>query len=402
MYKNLSRVYIVAAKRTPFGAFMGKLKGMSATELGGLASQAAIGDLPGEVKVDSVIFGNVCQTSNDAAYLARHVGHRAGVPIATPALTVNRLCGSGFQSVINAVHEIRLGESQVVLAGGAESMSQAPHVLRGARDGAKFGTDLKLEDSLAAALIDRYPVPTPMGITAENLGEKYGISREDCDRLALCSQHRYAKAQAAKVFDAEILPVEVKVRRKVERVGADEHPRPETTMEGLSKLPPVFIKDTGLVTAGNASGIADGAAAVVVAGQEAVAKYRLKPLAEIVGYQVVGVAPEIMGIGPAPAIRGALARAGLSLGEMGQIEVNEAFAAQYLAVERELGLDRNVTNPHGGAIALGHPLGASGARILGHLAHQMAARGLAYTLGSACIGGGQGIAIVLKNVGDRF
>lgn len=402
MSKGLSRVYIVAARRTPFGAFMGKLKGLSATELGALASKAAIGDLPSGVKVNSIIFGNVCQTSNDAAYLARHVGHRANLPIETPALTINRLCGSGFQAVINAVHEIKLGESKVVLAGGTESMSQSPHVLRGAREGARFGTDLNLEDSLATALVDRYPTPTPMGITAENLGAKYGISREDCDRFALSSQQRYAKALATKVFDAEIVPVEVKARRKVEKISVDEHPRAETTLEGLSQLPSVFLKDVGLVSAGNASGIADGAAVVVVAGEEAVQEYRLKPLAEIISYHVVGVEPEIMGIGPVPAIRGALARAGLSLRDMGHIEVNEAFAAQFLAVEKELGLDRSITNPHGGAIAMGHPLGASGARILGHLAHQMVARGLPYTLGSACIGGGQGIAIVLKNVGGQF
>ncbi|KAJ9088735.1 hypothetical protein DSO57_1020268 [Entomophthora muscae] len=402
MKKNLSKVYIVAAKRTPFGAFSGKLKGFTANELGGLASKAALSELPKGIKVDSIVFGNVNQTSVDAAYLARHVGHRAGIPIETPALTINRLCGSGFQAVINAVHEIQLGDSQIVLTGGTESMSQAPHILRGARDGAKFGIDMKLEDSLAAALVDRYPTPTPMGITAENLGNQYGITREDCDKFALSSQQRYAKASANKVFEAEIVPVEVKIRRKVELMSVDEHPRAETTLEGLGKLPSVFIKDTGLVSAGNASGICDGAAAVMVASQEAVEKYQLKPMAEIVGYHVVGVDPKIMGIGPVPAIRGALERAGLKLADMAQIEVNEAFAAQFLAVEKELGLDRSITNPHGGAIAIGHPLGASGARILGHLAHQMKKRGLPYTLGSACIGGGQGIAVVLKNVGDKF
>jgi len=394
---RLTKVYIVAAKRTPFGAFSGQLKGLSANELGGLASKSALSSLPSQLKIDSVIFGNVCQTSVDAPYLARHVGHRAGVPIEAPALTVNRLCGSGFQAVINAVHEIQLNNSEVVLAGGSESMSQAPHILRGARDGAKFGIDMKLEDSLAAALVDRYPTVTPMGITAENLGKKYSISRSDCDAYGLQSQQRYMRAKEAGKFDAEIEPVEVKVRRATETMLHDEHPRPQTTIEGLKKLPPVFVKDTGLVTAGNASGISDGAAALVVASEAAVKKYSLKPLAEVISYQTIGVEPTIMGIGPVPAIQGALKRANLSLRDMGQIEVNEAFAAQYLAVQKELNLDDSITNPHGGAIAIGHPLGASGARILAHLVHQMQSQKLSFTLGSACIGGGQGIAVVLKH-----
>lgn len=395
--KGLSKVYIVAAKRTPFGAFSGKLKGFSANELGGFAAKAAVAGLPSEAKVDSVIFGNVCHTSADAPYLARHVGHRAGVSIDAPALTINRLCGSGFQAVINAIHEIKLGEAEIVLAGGSESMSQAPHILRGGRDGAKFGIDLKLEDSLAASLVDRYPTPTPMGITAENLGKKYNISRKECDEFALSSQQRYAAAFEAGKFTEEIVPIEVKVRRKVEQMTQDEHPRSETTIDTLSKLPSVFIKDTGLVSAGNASGISDGAAALVVVSEAALKKYQLKPLAEIVSYQAVGVEPSIMGIGPVPAINGALARANLKLGDMAHIEVNEAFAAQYLAVAKELGLNHDITNPHGGAIAMGHPLGASGARILTHLTHQIQARGLPYAIGSACIGGGQGIAVIMKH-----
>lgn len=394
---KLTKAYIVAAKRTPFGAFSGKLKGFTANELGGLASKAALSVLPSEAQVDSVIFGNVCQTSVDAPYLARHVGHRAGVSINAPALTINRLCGSGFQAVINAVHEIQLGESEIVLAGGSESMTQAPHILRGARDGARFGIDMKLEDSLSASLVDRYPEVTPMGITAENLAKKYSLSRKDCDAYGLQSQQRYTKAHEEGKFNDEIEPVEIKLRKGTEKMDRDEHPRPQTTIENLNKLPSVFIKDTGVVTAGNASGISDGAAALIVASEAAVKKYNLKPLAEIISYQVVGVEPTIMGIGPVPAIQGALKRANLSLKDMSQIEVNEAFAAQYLAVQKELDLDPSLTNPHGGAIALGHPLGASGARILAHLTHQMQARKLSYTLGSACIGGGQGIAVVLKH-----
>ncbi|KAI9292781.1 thiolase [Neoconidiobolus thromboides FSU 785] len=395
--RSVSKVYIVAAKRTPFGAFNGKLKGFTANELGGLASKAALKDIPEGTPIDSVIYGNVCQTSSDAAYLARHVGHRCGLPIEVPALTINRLCGSGFQSVINAVHEIRLGESEIVLTGGSESMSQAPHILRGGREGARLGVDLKLEDSLMASLTDRYPNVVPMGITAENLGKQYGITRNDCDEFGLLSQQRYASAHESGIFSHEISPVEVKVKKSVETMKVDEHPRPQTTIEGLKKLPSTFIKEHGLVTPGTASGIADGAASIIVAGEEAVKKYNLKPLAEIVSYKAVGVEPSIMGIGPVPAIRSALELANLKLEQMEHIEVNEAFAAQFLAVQKELGLDMYITNPNGGAIALGHPLAASGARILGHLAHQIQQKNLKYALGSACIGGGQGIAVILKH-----
>ncbi|KXN69468.1 thiolase [Conidiobolus coronatus NRRL 28638] len=397
MASRQTKTFIVAAKRTPFGAFLGSLKGYSATQLGGIAAKAALAELPKNTPVDSVVFGNVCQTSACAPYLARHVGHQAGLDIQVPALTINRLCGSGFQSVINAVQEIRSGDAKVVLTGGSESMSQAPYVLRDARSGTKFGIDLKLEDSLFASLTDRYPTVTPMGITAENLGQKYNISRDDCDQFALISQQRWAAAQASGQFKDEIVPVEVKVKKAKVEMKDDEHPRPQTQIENLKKLPSVFIKDTGLVTAGNASGISDGAAAIVVAGEEAVSQYGLEPMCEIVSYEYVGVEPTIMGIGPVPAIQGALKKAGLTLDQMDLIEVNEAFAAQYLAVEKELGLDRSKTNINGGAIALGHPLAASGSRILTHLAYQLKNKGLKYAIGAACIGGGQGIAVVLKN-----
>ncbi|KND00687.1 acetyl-CoA C-acetyltransferase [Spizellomyces punctatus DAOM BR117] len=396
MSKIAKDVFIVAAKRTPFGAFGGKLAQLSATELGGLASVAAIKDLPQGTKVDSVIYGNVLQTSADAAYLARHVGHRAKVPIESPALTINRLCGSGFQAVINGAQEIILGEADVVLTGGTENMTQAPYALRNIRSGTRYGVDQKLEDTLAHALVDSFPQRVPMGITGENLGKKYGITRKECDEFALQSQQRWAKANEAGIFNAEISPVEIKTKKGVQAVTTDEHPRPQTTLESLAKLPSVFIKDTGLVTAGNASGICDGAASLVVAGEDAVKKHGLKPLARLVSWFYTGVDPNIMGIGPVPAIQGALKRAGLSLKDMDLIEVNEAFAAQFLAVERELGLDRAKTNTSGGAIALGHPLGASGARITTHLAHALQRTNGRYALGSACIGGGQGIAVILE------
>ncbi|KAJ1994671.1 3-ketoacyl-CoA thiolase, mitochondrial [Dimargaris cristalligena] len=394
------QVYIVAAKRTPFGAFGGKLKDLTANELGGLASKAALAGLPAGTPVDSVIVGNVTHTSPDAPYLARHVGLRAGLPIETPALTVNRLCGSGFQSIINAVQEIRSGDASVVLTGGAENMSQAPYALRGVRWGTRYGVDQKLEDTLAASLVDRYPSPTPMGITAEKLGAQYGITRADCDAYALTSQQRWAAAHEQGVFDAEIAPVTVNTRKRgvTEAFTIDEHPRPQTTLESLQKLASVFVKDTGLVSAGNASGISDGAAAVVVASAEAVEKYGLKPLARIVSYHSVGVEPTLMGIGPVPAIRAALEKAQKSLSDMDLVEVNEAFAAQYLAVEKELGLDRAKTNVNGGAIALGHPLGASGARIMAHLTHRLNQTGKQFAVGAACIGGGQGISIVIENM----
>ncbi|KAK9728777.1 3-ketoacyl-CoA thiolase, mitochondrial [Basidiobolus ranarum] len=395
---TIPNIFIVAAKRTPFGAFGGKLKELTANELGGLASKAALETLPKETKVDSVIFGNVCQTSNDAAYLARHVGHRAGLDITVPALTINRLCGSGFQSVINASQEIISGDSEVVLTGGSESMSQAPYALRNIRWGTRYGVDLKGEDTLAAALVDRYPTPTPMGITAENLGSQKDITREQCDEFALLSQQRWAAANEAGRFKAEIAPIDLKTRKGVEKFDTDEHPRPQSTLQSLAKLGPVFKKDTGLVTAGNASGICDGAAAVVVASEKAVKEYGLKPLVRVVSWHVAAVDPSIMGIGPVPAIREALRKANLTLKDMDLVEVNEAFAAQFLAVEKELGLNRDITNTNGGAIALGHPLAASGSRIIAHLTHELKRTQKQYAIGSACIGGGQGIAVILENV----
>jgi acetyl-CoA acyltransferase 2 len=396
--KPLSRaVYLVAAKRTPFGAFGGSFKDLSAIDLAVVAAQAALeagGVDPNAV--DHVIVGNVAQTSADAIYMARHIGLRAGVPIPVPALTVNRLCGSGFQSVVNGAQEILLGDADIVLTGGTESMSQAPHAARGLRWGTRLGSNPALEDTLWSSLTDSY-AGCAMGITAENLAEQHGITREQTDAYALRSQQAWAAAKDAGRFDAEIAPVTVPGRRGPTVVDTDEHPRRETSVESLAKLRPSFSK-TGVVTAGNASGICDGAGAVILASEAAVERHKLVPLARLVQWHVAGVDPKIMGIGPVPAIRGALDRAGLTLADLDLIEINEAFGPQYLACEKELELDRDKVNVDGGAISLGHPLGASGARITAHLVHELRRRKAKYGIGSACIGGGQGIALVLESL----
>ena len=394
--KKLSKeVWIVAAKRTPFGAMNGSLEGIGAIDLAAHASKAAIaasGLEPNEI--DHVIVGNVQQTSPDAIYGARHVGLKSGLPIETPALTVNRLCGSGFQAVVNAAHEILVGDAKAVLCGGTENMSQAPHSVWGLRKGARFGKAPEMVDTLWAALTDSY-CNTPMAVTAENLAEKYGITRQDCDAFALKSQQRWAAAQESGAFADEMAPIEVKTRKGPVTVDRDEHPRPDSTMEGLAKLPPVFKKD-GVVTAGNASGICDGAAALVVCEGEWAKGRGLAPLAKLRHWGVAGVDPTIMGIGPAPAIRSALDRAGVDKDDVGWFDVNEAFAAQWLAVQKELELPDEKGTPNGGAIALGHPLGASGARLTANLVHQLRRTGARFAVGSACIGGGQGIALVLE------
>ncbi len=392
--KHQKNIFIVAAKRTAFGTMQGTLKGVTATDLAVVASKAALAQ--SKVAPDAighVIVGNVMQTSADAIYCARHVGLKSGLPITTPALTVNRLCGSGFQAVVNGAEQLLLGEADVVLTGGTENMTQAPHILRGAREGWPFGKSPAVEDSLWSALTDSYN-NTPMAVTAENLAQKYGISRKDCDEYALASQQRWAAANEKGFFKDEIAPVEITSKKGTVQFAVDEHPRPQTTLEILGKLGPVFKKD-GVVTAGNASGICDGAAALVLATEDFVKQHGLQPLARVVSWGVAGVDPSIMGIGPAPAIKNALARAELKLSDMDLVEVNEAFAPQYLAVEKELGLDRAKTNVNGGAIALGHPLGASGARITTHLVYELRRRNGKYAVGSACIGGGQGIAVVI-------
>nr|BAA03800.1 mitochondrial 3-oxoacyl-CoA thiolase [Homo sapiens] len=392
----LRGVFVVAAKRTPFGAYGGLLKDFTATDLSEFAAKAALsaGKVSPET-VDSVIMGNVLQSSSDAIYLARHVGLRVGIPKETPALTINRLCGSGFQSIVNGCQEICVKEAEVVLCGGTESMSQAPYCVRNVRFGTKLGSDIKLEDSLWVSLTDQH-VQLPMAMTAENLTVKHKISREECDKYALQSQQRWKAANDAGYFNDEMAPIEVKTKKGKQTMQVDEHARPQTTLEQLQKLPPVFKKD-GTVTAGNASGVADGAGAVIIASEDAVKKHNFTPLARIVGYFVSGCDPSIMGIGPVPAISGALKKAGLSLKDMDLVEVNEAFAPQYLAVERSLDLDISKTNVNGGAIALGHPLGGSGSRITAHLVHELRRRGGKYAVGSACIGGGQGIAVIIQS-----
>ncbi|SFV04383.1 acetyl-CoA C-acetyltransferase [Alicyclobacillus macrosporangiidus] len=391
-------VYVVDGARTPFGSFGGSLKDVTATRLGAIAGAEALRRAGVEPEaVDNVVFGNVIQSHNGAPYLARHIALDVGVTVETPALTVNRLCGSGLQAVVTAAKDILLGESQIALAGGAESMSQAPYVLRGARFGHRMG-DAVAVDVLTEALTDCRG-NLPMGITAENLAERFGITREAQDEFACLSQARAAAARASGRLAEEIVPVPVPGRKGDTLVEQDEHIRPGTTLEALARLKPAF-KAGGTVTAGNASGINDGAAAVVVASEQAVAERGLKPVARILGWGVAGVDPAYMGIGPVPAVRKALAAAGVSFEDVALWEVNEAFAAQYLSVERELGLPRDRTNVNGGAIALGHPIGASGARVLLTLAYELRRRGERIGVASLCIGGGQGIAMVIESTAD--
>ena len=387
---------ILHGARTPMARYMGAFDLTTAIDLGAAASKEAIrraGTEPADF--DHVIFGNVMQTSDDALYGARHVGLKAGLPVETPALTVNRLCGSGMESITQAAQRILLGEARVVLAGGMENMSQAPHVIRGARAGFRLGEG-KLEDSLMSGLFDTY-CGFSMSETAENLAAEQGITRRASDEYALRSQQAAEAAFRAGHFKEEIVPVEVKKGKKTTMMMEDDHRRPETTIEALESLQPAFRKD-GIVTAGNASGIVDGAAAVVVTHAKIAKERGWKPLGRIVGWATAGVPPKIMGIGPVPAVQKALALTGLKLEQMDLLEVNEAFAAQYLAVEKKLGLNRAKTNVNGGAIALGHPLAATGTRLVLSLLLELRRRGARYGVASACIGGGQGIAVIVESV----
>jgi acetyl-CoA C-acetyltransferase/acetyl-CoA acyltransferase 2 len=388
-------VVILGAKRTPFGTFGGALKDLSATDLAVHAAQAAIAQAGAPAEdFGHVVLGNVVQTSADAIYLARHVGLRAGLPQRIPALGVNRLCGSGFEALVQAAMLIETGQAEVVLAGGTESMSQAPLVMRGTRWGYPLGKTPALEDTLWSALTDTY-AGLPMALTAEKLAEQYQIGQDEVDGWSLESQRRWAAADAAGRFADELAPVEVKGKKGPVRFERDEHPRPETTLDGLRKLPRVFKKD-GVIHAGAASGICDGAGAFVVATRAYADRRGLAPLARLVNWGHAGVDPTIMGIGPVPAVKNALARAGARLADLDLFEVNEAFAPQVLAVMKELDLPRDHTNVDGGAIALGHPLAASGARIAMHLVYELRRRGARHGIGSACIGGGQGIAVILE------
>ena len=392
-------IAIVSGARTPMGRYCGKLRDFTAMQLAAIASKCAIQRAGLDAKeFDHAVFGNAQQTSGDALYGARHVALQAGLPIETPALTVNRLCGSGMQAIVSAAQMLQLGESKLALAGGMESMSQAPHVIRGARWGFGLGEG-KMEDSLMVALLDTY-CGLYMANTAELYGEQQGITREAQDEFALRSQKTADEAYKAGRLQEEIVPVQLKDRRgnpTGETFSEDDHRRPQTTMEGLAKLKPAFGK-SGTVTAGNASGIVDGGAAVVLMPIEEAQRRNLKPLGRIVSWGIAGVEPKIMGRGPVPASRIALEKAGLKLDDIDLIEVNEAFAAQYLAVEKELGLDRNKVNVNGGAIALGHPLGATGTRLVITLLYELRRRKKKYGLATACIGGGQGIAMIVQSL----
>ena len=387
-------LWFLSGKRTPFGTFGGALKDLTATDLAVESAKAALQQAKvAPEDVQHVVYGNVIQTSADAIYLPRHVGLRAGVPIPVPALGVNRLCGSGFQAFVTAAELVLTDQAQVVLAGGTESMSQAPHIIRGARWGIPLGKG-GLEDSLWSALTDSY-TSAPMAITAENLAVKYQISQDAVDEYSVLSQRRFAAAQEAGRFKSETFPLELKAKKGTTLFERDEHNRPDTTLEGLKKLPKVFKKD-GVVHAGAASGICDGAGSMVVASRSAAEKKGWQPIGRLLNWGIAGCDPTIMGIGPAPAVRTLLERAEIKLSDVDLFEVNEAFAPQYLAVEKELGLPRDRTNVDGGAIAVGHPLGASGARITMHLLYELKRRGARYGIGSACIGGGQGIALLVE------
>ncbi|HWO75259.1 MAG TPA: acetyl-CoA C-acetyltransferase [Bacillus sp. (in: firmicutes)] len=392
-----NQVYLIEGARTPFTSFGGSLAAVNAEDLGSITALEALKRAKVEASsIDHVIYGNVIHSYKNAAYLSRHIGLKAGVPKEVPAYTVNRLCGSGLQAVVSAGQHILLGEADVVLAGGSENMSMSPYSNFQARLGSiKYGP-LNFEDMLLSTLTDDY-AGIGMGITAEKLAERYQISREEQDAFSLLSQQRASEARKNGIFAKEIVEVEVPSRNGSTFISVDQHIREDVTMASLSALRPSFKKD-GTVTPGNSSGINDGAATVVVASKKAVDEKGLTPLVKIVSWGIAGVDPEIMGIGPVPAIRQALDRAHLSLSDIDLFEVNEAFAAQFLAVERELGLDRDKTNVNGGAIALGHPVGASGTRVLLSLAYELKRRGGQFGVASLCIGGGQGIAVVIENV----
>ncbi len=392
-------IVFLSGVRTAFGAFGGALKDLTATQLGTTAAKAALqkSGVAAEA-IEHVIFGNVMQTSQDTIYIARHIALKAGCRIETPALTVNRLCGSGFEAIVQGARMLMLGEAEAVLVGGAESMSQAPHIIRGARWGdLRLGPAGKLEDYLWESLLDANCGLT-MAQTAENLADKYGINRLACDEFALLSQQRTAAAWESGKFNEEIAPVEIAGKKgKVTTFARDEHPRPDVTHEGLTKLTPYFKKD-GTITAGNASGIVDGAAAMVMTTAKFAEQRGLRPIGRLVNWGFAGVEPSIMGIGPVPASRNALQRAGMKAEQMHLVEVNEAFAPQYLAVEKELGLNREITNVNGGAIAIGHPLAASGTRLTLTILHELRRRLQKYGLATACIGGGQGAAVIVEAI----
>ena len=392
MTGSAREIVFLSGKRTGFGAFGGSLKHLSATQLGVVSGRAAVeaaGLTPD--RLDHVVYGNALQTSGDAIYLARHVGLGVGTPDRVPALTVNRLCGSGFQAIASGAHEILHGGARAVLCGGTESMSQAPHVVRGARWGnLRLGDPGRYFEDLLWTALEDTSCGLTMAQTAEELGDRYEVTRE-YSVIAVVDGPALAEGR----FADEVVPITIRTRKGEKEFAADEHIRPDVSLEGLARLRPYFRKG-GFVTAGNASGIGDGSASTVIADAEWAAGEGLSPIGRLVSWAFVGVEPRIMGIGPAPAARAALDRAGLALDDMALVEVNEAFAPQYASVERDLGLDPERTNVNGGAIAITHPLAASGTRITIHLLHELRRRGARYGLGSACIGGGQGGAVVVE------
>ncbi len=392
MAKN---IVLAGAVRTPIGKFGGAMKSLQAADLGVVAAKGALAKsgVPAEA-VDEVIFGNGRQ-AGVRPNVARQVSYRSGLGERVPAYTINKACGSSLKAIINAYGAIALGDADVILAGGAESMSNTPYLLLDARWGQKLGhsevVDGMYRDGFLCPLCNEL-----MGATAENLVDLHGISREECDRYAMETQHRCEKARKSGRFDDEIVPVEVAGRKgEIQVIEKDEHPRGGMTMESLRKLPPVFRKD-GVVHAGNSSGITDGAAAVMVLGEDRAEALGVEPMARVAGYASAGVDPAIMGVGPVPAIRKLLDRTGLSLEDIDLIELNEAFAAQVIACHRELGFDLSRINVNGGAIALGHPIGATGARIVVTLVHEMRRRKVKRGLATLCISGGMGLALLLE------
>jgi acetyl-CoA C-acetyltransferase len=390
-------VVFVGAARTAIGTFGGSLKDFSACDLGTIAVKEAFA----RAKVDpaqagQIVIGNVIHTEPRDMYVSRVIGINAGMAKESAALTLNRLCGSGLQAIVTAANAIQLGDTDIAVGGGVETMSRAPYTMQTARWGTRMG-DAKMIDMMLGALQDPFGAGH-MGITAENVAEKFGISREEQDAFAVESQRKAVAAIEAGYFKSQIVPVEIKGKKGVVQFDTDEHPKADTTQESLAKLKPAFKKEAGTVTAGNASGLNDGAAAVVLMEAGAASRAGLQPLARLVSYAVAGVEPSLMGTGPIPAVQLALKRAGLSLNDMDVIESNEAFAAQSLGVCRGLDLDPARTNPNGGAIALGHPLGASGAIITIKCMYELIRTGKRYGLITMCIGGGQGIAAVIERL----
>lgn len=388
-------IYFIAAKRNPFGTYLGSLAHLSATELGAHAAKAALASISLSPElIDHVIFGNVLQAAKDAIYLARHVGLRSEIPETVPALGVNRLCGSGFEAIIQGARLIALKEAQCVLAGGTENLSQAPHIIRNARRGLSLGQG-QLEDSLWECLNDTF-INMPMALTAELLAQKYQISQEEVDNYCVLSQQRYQEALKNKIFEDEISAIECGSQKKPKTLYHDEHARSDTSIEILKNLPKVFKKN-GVIHAAAASGICDGAAALILCSASFAEAHKIKPLGELLSYSVTGLDPKLMGLGPVSAINNCVKKVNLSIKDMAMIEINEAFAPQVLAVKRDLGLNDQF-NIHGGALAIGHPLGASGARITTHLLQTLKHKKGALGIGSACIGGGQGIALMVRSL----